>query len=157
VVGTAGRAGAFGALGLPLAAAWLAGCGGAGEGGGGTSSAAATGSISFMSRDNGSDLEPYKQGLALFNGKQSRIKVTHDIVSGNFEQKLQTVVAAGTPPDVSYMHACRFPTRSGRGPSTWPRRRSSPTPAAPTASSARWTSTAGSPSSPCSGRTTPTS
>jgi multiple sugar transport system substrate-binding protein len=93
-----------------VGAAGSAACGQASSGSEGSAPGAATGQITFMSRDNGSDLEPYKQGIALFNGKQSRITVQHDIVSGSFEQKLQTVVAGGTPPDVSYMHSMNIPT-----------------------------------------------
>jgi len=89
----------------------LAGCGQDGAGGGApTGPGGAPAAISFMSRDSGSDLEPYKQGIARFNEAQSRVKVAHDIVTGNFEQKLQTVVAGGTPPDVTYMHSQNIPT-----------------------------------------------
>ncbi len=101
------RASGAGALGL--VGAFLAGSCGQRQGSP-TAPGAISGQITFMSRDNGSDLEPYKQGLALFNSRQSRIQVQHDIVSGNFEQKLQTVVAGGTPPDVSYMHSQNIPT-----------------------------------------------
>ncbi len=101
------RASGAGALGL--VGTFLAGSCGQRQGGP-TAPSAISGQITFMSRDNGSDLEPYKQGLALFNSRQSRIQVQHDIVSGNFEQKLQTVVAGGTPPDVSYMHSQNIPT-----------------------------------------------
>ena len=74
-----------------------------------------TGQITFLSRDSGSDLEPYKQGTERFNASQSRVKVTHELTTGNFEQKFQTLVAAGTVPDVSYMHSQNVPTFATQG------------------------------------------
>ena len=69
----------------------------------------ACGSITFMSRDNGIDLEPYKQGIARFNASQSKVKSRTRAGTGNYFQKLQTLVASG-PPDVSYMHSANVPT-----------------------------------------------
>ena len=75
--------------------------------------------ITFMSRDNGTDLEPYKQGIARFNASQSKVKVTHEIATSaagtNYFQKLQTMVVSGTPPDVSYMHSANTPTFAAEG------------------------------------------
>lgn len=36
--------------------------------------------------------------------------MTHDLATGNFDQKLQTLVAAGTAPDANYMHSQTVPT-----------------------------------------------
>jgi multiple sugar transport system substrate-binding protein len=89
----------------------LAACGtGGSQAGQAPAAAQASGQITFLSRDNGSDLEPYKQGIEKFNASQSRVKVSHELSTGNFEQKLQTLVAGGTPPDVSYMHSQNIPT-----------------------------------------------
>jgi multiple sugar transport system substrate-binding protein len=108
--GLLGGATALAGLGALGALAGLAGCAQNGAAGAGGQSGGAPASITFMSRDSGSDLEPYKQGIARFNEQQSRVKVAHDIVTGAFEQKLQTVVAGGTPPDVTYMHSQNIPT-----------------------------------------------
>lgn len=85
-----------------------AACGmGTGTGGDGAAPAAsgASGQITFMSRDNGSDLEPYKQGIERFNAAQGKVRVTHEIATGSYFPKLQTMLVAGTPPDVTYMHS----------------------------------------------------
>jgi multiple sugar transport system substrate-binding protein len=102
--------GAGGVAGVGAVTLLATACGQGQSGAGTTAPSAVSGQITFMSRDAGSDLEPYKQGIALFTGKQSRVKVQHDIVTGNFEQKLQTVFAGGTAPDVSYMHSQNIPT-----------------------------------------------
>jgi multiple sugar transport system substrate-binding protein len=89
-----------------LGALALAACGqNAGSGQPAGQPAAAAGQMVFLGRDSGSEVEPFKQGIEKFNAKQSRVKVTHDLATGNFEQKLQTLVAGGTPPDASYMHS----------------------------------------------------
>lgn len=82
---------------------------------GGTAPSAASGQITFLSRDNGSDLEPYKQGIEKFNGAQNRVRVSHELTTGNYEQKLQTLVAAGTVPDAGYMHSQHIPTFAALG------------------------------------------
>jgi multiple sugar transport system substrate-binding protein len=95
----------------------LAACGQGETGSGGQAGTAgqAAGQITFLSRDTGSDLEPYKQGLEKFGAAQSRVKVTHELTTGNFEQKFQTLVAAGTVPEVSYMHSQNVPTFATQG------------------------------------------
>ena len=71
--------------------------------------------LTFLSRDAGSDLEPYKQRVEKFNARQSRVRVTHELATGNFLQKFQTLVAAGTLPDVTYMHSENVPTFAPAG------------------------------------------
>jgi multiple sugar transport system substrate-binding protein len=105
--------------GLPAVAACGTGGGAGDAGAGGPGGATASGSITFMSRDNGTDLEPYKQGIARFNASQSKISVTHEIAASaagtNYFQKLQTMIVSGTPPDVSYMHSANAPTFAAEG------------------------------------------
>jgi multiple sugar transport system substrate-binding protein len=96
-------------------AAALAACGQGQDGNAPSSGPAATGQITFLSRDSGSDLEPYKQGIEQFNAAQPRVKVTHELTTGNFEQKFQTLMAAGTVPEVSYMHSQNVPTFATQG------------------------------------------
>ncbi|HEX2034473.1 MAG TPA: extracellular solute-binding protein [Chloroflexota bacterium] len=69
------------------------------------SSGASPAAITFLGRESGSEVEVYKQGIERFHGAQARVRVTHELATGNFDQKLQAVVAAGTPPDAHYMHS----------------------------------------------------
>jgi multiple sugar transport system substrate-binding protein len=96
------------ASGAGTAAAFAAACGQASGGGG--SASAATGQITFLGRESGSEVVVYKQGIEQFNAAQPRVRVTHELASGNFDQKLQTLVAGGTPPDAHYMHSQTVPT-----------------------------------------------
>lgn len=89
----------------------LAGCGAAG--GGQTGDSVGTGqpaSITFLGRESGSEVAVYKEGIERFNATQSRVRVTHEHATGNFDQKLQTLIAGGTPPDTHYMHSQTVPT-----------------------------------------------
>jgi hypothetical protein len=81
--------------GAGLGAVALAACGQeAGEGQTSTG-AQATGQITFLGRESGSEVAVYKEGIEKFNASQARVKVMHDLATGNFDQKLQTLVAAG--------------------------------------------------------------
>src|SRR5687767_2580812 len=92
-----------------LGAVALAACGQ--EAGGSPSTPSqATGQITFLGRESGSEVAVYKEAIEKFNASQPRVKVTHDLATGNFDQKLQTVVAAGTAPDANYMHSQTVPT-----------------------------------------------
>src|SRR5688500_5978792 len=83
-----------------LGAVALAACGQ--EAGGSPSTPSqATGQITFLGRESGSEVAVYKEAIEKFNASQPRVKVTHDLATGNFDQKLQTVVAAGTAPDAN--------------------------------------------------------
>src|SRR3712207_205879 len=99
----------------------LAACGQGGAGSGGQGAGrGGSGPITFMSRDSGTDLEPYKQGIEKFNASQGKIKVAHEIAAGTgstavYFQKLQTMIVAGTPPDVSYMHSANAPSFVAEG------------------------------------------
>jgi multiple sugar transport system substrate-binding protein len=109
-----GRAAAGAAPGGPLALT-LAACGPAGGTGSGSGAPGAGGSgppasITFLGRESGSEVAVYKQGIEQFNAAQGRVRVAHDLATGNFDQKLQTLVAAGTPPDAHYMHSQTVPT-----------------------------------------------
>jgi multiple sugar transport system substrate-binding protein len=66
--------------------------------------------ITFLGRESGSEVVVYKQGIEQFNAAQARVRVTHEQATGNFDQKLQTLVAGGTPPDAHYMHSQTVPT-----------------------------------------------
>ncbi len=103
------------AVGGMMLAACGQGAGESGAGGSGQAGGQASGQITFLSRDTGSDVEPYKQGIEKFHAAQNRVKVTHDLSTGNFEQKFQTLVAAGTVPEVSYMHSQNVPTFATQG------------------------------------------
>src|SRR5687768_18287915 len=48
-------------------------------------------SITFLGRESGSEVAVYKEGIEKFNAAQPRVKVTHDLATGNFDQKLQTL------------------------------------------------------------------
>lgn len=102
------------AAGAGLGAVALAACGQQ-EVGEQPAASAPMGEITFLSRDSGSDLEPYKQGLEKFHAMQSRVKVAHELTTGNFEQKFQTQMAAGTVPEVSYLHSQNVPTFATQG------------------------------------------
>ena len=109
----------MGATGAGLGAVVLAACGQA-AGEQAPAAGQAAGQITFMSRDSGTDLEPYKQGIEKFNAAQSKIKVTHEIAAGTgstavYFQKLTTMIVAGTPPDVSYMHSANAPSFAAEG------------------------------------------
>lgn len=89
------------------------GVGACGQGAGGGQTATGTqakGQITFLGREGGSEVAVYKEGIENFNASQSQVKVTHDLATGNFDQKLQTLVAAGTAPDANYMHSQTVPT-----------------------------------------------
>src|SRR5688500_16891428 len=99
----------LGASAAGIGVAALAACG-QDAGGGSTAPSQATGQITFLGRESGSEVAVYKEGIEKFNASQPRVKVTHDLAVGNFDQKLQTVVAAGTAPDANYMHSQTVPT-----------------------------------------------
>src|SRR5687768_2718194 len=101
------RRAVLGAGGAGVGAAVLAACGAAG---GQPAASQATGNITFLGRESGSEVAVYKEGIEKFNASQPRVKVTHDLATGNFDQKLQTLVAGGTAPDASYMHSQTVPT-----------------------------------------------
>ena len=101
------RRAVLGAGGAGVGAAVLAACGAAG---GQPAASQATGTITFLGRESGSEVAVYKEGIEKFNASQPRVKVTHDLATGNFDQKLQTLVAGGTAPDASYMHSQTVPT-----------------------------------------------
>ena len=91
----------------------LAACGGeasSAPGGSGSGGAGQPASITFLGRESGSEVTVYKQGIEQFNAAQSRVRVTHEQATGNFDQKLQTLIAGGTPPDAHYMHSQTVPT-----------------------------------------------
>ena len=98
------------AAGLGVGATALAACGQGTDGGPAATGAPATGQITFLGRESGSEVAVYKEGIEKFNASQPRVKVTHDLATGNFDQKLQTLVAAGTAPDANYMHSQTVPT-----------------------------------------------
>jgi multiple sugar transport system substrate-binding protein len=94
----------------------LAACGAAGESGGGTPAAGgAPASITFLGRESGSEVAVYKQAIEQFNAAQTRVRVSHELATGNFDQKLQTLVVGGTPPDANYMHSQTVPTYVAQG------------------------------------------
>jgi multiple sugar transport system substrate-binding protein len=57
----------------------------------------------------------YKQAIEQFNAAQARVRVTHELATGNFDQKLQTLIVGGTPPDANYMHSQTVPTYVAQG------------------------------------------
>src|SRR5687768_15351771 len=84
------RRAVLGTAGAGLGAVSLAACGQ--ETGGSPSTASqATGQITFLGRESGSEVAVYKEAIEKFNASQPRVKVTHDLATGNFDQKLQTL------------------------------------------------------------------
>jgi len=83
---------------------------GQGQSSGSSTASTASGQITFLGRESGSEVAVYKQGIEQFNASQPRVRVTHELATGNFDQKLQTLVAGGTPPDAHYMHSQTVPT-----------------------------------------------
>jgi multiple sugar transport system substrate-binding protein len=111
--GPATRRRLLGWSGAGLGTSLLAACGGGTGGAGSASGAPGTGepvAITFLGRESGSEVAVYRQGIEQFNAAQSRVRVTHEVATGDFDQKLQTLVAGGTPPDGHYMHSQTVPT-----------------------------------------------
>ena len=75
-----------------------------------TPAAAAPASLTFLGRESGSEVPVYEQGITRFQELQPRVKVTREVAAGNFDEKLRTMVAGGTAPDVFYMHSQTVPT-----------------------------------------------
>jgi multiple sugar transport system substrate-binding protein len=99
------------------AAPALAACGTAGEGQGAAAPGAGgpPASITFLGRESGSEVAVYKGAIEQYNAAQSRVRVAHELATGNFDQKLQTLVVGGTPPDANYMHSQTVPTYVAQG------------------------------------------
>jgi multiple sugar transport system substrate-binding protein len=99
------------------AAPALAACGAPGEGQGAAPPGAGgpPASITFLGRESGSEVAVYKGAIEQFNAAQSRVRVAHELATGNFDQKLQTLVVGGTPPDANYMHSQTVPTYVAQG------------------------------------------
>src|SRR5919202_256395 len=89
----------------------LAACGSAGGAGpAGSGATIQPVSVRFLGRESGSEVPVYKQAVDTFNAAQSRVKIDLEAATGDFDQKLQTMVAGGTTPDSGYLHSQNVPT-----------------------------------------------
>jgi multiple sugar transport system substrate-binding protein len=100
---------AAGGVGVGALAMAAAACG-TGSGGPAGSASGQPVSFRFLGRESGSEVPVYKQAVDTFNAAQSRVKVELETASGDFDQKLQTMVAGGTTPDAGYLHSQFVPT-----------------------------------------------